>query len=64
MARYIGGFFMKKVIRPISRITAIELTDLEIDSVAGGATAAGTDVYTKNNVKTQGDWTYDGSKPD
>lgn len=53
---------MDKFIRPISRMKAIELSDVEIDAVGGGAN---TDFYTRDRKKPSGDaWTYDGSKAD
>jgi len=57
---------MTEFIRPISRLTAVELTDCEQDSVGGGffeAACLGTDYYT-NKSKDGNKWEYDGSKCD
>lgn len=57
---------MSEYIRPISRVTAVELTNCEIENVSGAFNThqtfhKNTDVYTNG----PGDaWTYDGSKHD
>ena len=59
---------MANVVRPISRLMAVELEDIEVDSVGGGdgaVAAANTDVYCKKPSQTQGFvWQYDYSHPD
>ena len=53
---------MEKVLRPLSRLAAVELPDCDLDVVAGGsATGGNTDYYCPNS---NGTWTYEGSKPD
>lgn len=49
---------MTETVRPLSRVLAVELTDIEINEVGGGAN---TDVYTRPKNVKQIAWDYDGS---
>ncbi len=57
---------MTKFVRPISRVTAIDLTDCEVDKVSGAWPSPNqtlqTDVYT--NIPDSPSWRYDGSHAD